>query len=156
MDFIKTWALRIVVSSVMVSFVLIMSPGGALEKSVKTAISLFMLFTIIYPFLDVSSVAENFDFSDEIVQPEAVDGGKLIIEEFEKKISEKVEKLLTEEGINVKVVDVNVILTDKNEIAVENVNVVAAYSSEWSAEEIKLLINDNCGLNAEVEVTDGQ
>ncbi len=156
MDFIKTWALRIVVSSVMVSFVLIMAPGGALEKSVKTAISLFMLFTIIYPFLDVSCVDAGLEFVDEIVQPEKVDGGKLIVEQLENEISVQIEKLLVGNSINVKDIDVNVNLTDENEVEVKSINVIASFSEEWTVEKIKHLINDNCGFKAEVEVTDDQ
>ena len=53
MEYIKQWALGLVLTSVIGTVILIISPSGAMEKQVRLAVSLVLLIMFVKPLRTV-------------------------------------------------------------------------------------------------------
>lgn len=156
MDQIKIWALRIVFSSVLISLVLVLTPGGSIEKPVKTAVSLFMLFIIVYPFLDLSNGISTFDLTDIQTESALIKSDRIIADQLEYELSEKIKKKLYENQLSVDDVMVEVGIYNENELKVECVKVLVQNDNKSFSKKILQVLKDNFEINAEIEVVNEQ
>ncbi len=150
MTLIKQWALGLVIASVAGALALIISPQGAVEKQVRTAVSLFLLVAFMSPFVS------EFDFDDlfSYQSVSAYDGSSQIsnniAKKFESDIKNRINNLLSKNGIEANKINIDVIITDNNEMKLEKAVVVV--KNGINDAEVKHLIKENLGLVVEIEV----
>lgn len=155
MQIIKSWALSLVLISVLGSIVLILSPSGTVEKQLRTAVSLVMLVCLVNPFLSgfdneigfdesiLQSVNDNVDFSENP-----------LAEMFSADLENKIVEFLFTEGISVLKVEVEMHQNDNSEMTIEGLDVEVSSDYEDKKDEIYNLIREKYGIIATVEVID--
>lgn len=146
MDLIKQWALTLAVSAAAGAVVLMLAPDGALGKSVRTAVSLFLIVSMLSPFLG------GIDFSDFVILPEAEyeqpDLTDTAAKLTEKAVREKISAILSECGINGAEISID-ISTEGENISVDGIR-IAAESGDFETAENR--IKAEIGAETEIEV----
>ncbi len=153
MDYIKQWALGLVLTSVIGTVVLVLSPSGTMEKQVRLAVSLVILVMFVSPLFSLSDLKQD-QFSAEANFKENMSNNaeEYFTGVFENELNEKIISLVEAEGIEVAETKIDVSVKNENEISVESV-VVYILDKDKSS-EVKSLIENEYGIIAEVEVSD--
>lgn len=70
MDFLRQWAVSLIVSAAAVTIVFILIPRGSVDKTVKAVASIFVISVIFTPFarikIDLPTVEAAADYDDEV------------------------------------------------------------------------------------------
>lgn len=154
MSFIKTWVITVVVSSIVGVVVHVVSPAGSIEKSVKTAVSLFILCAFLSPFASSMKI-EDFDIGE--IAPVPSDNGKaneIILTKLRLDITDKIEKIFQEHNITDETISMDIRLNNDGEIVIDRVLIVVNQESSASLTELKNDVYSALGLNIEIEVND--
>lgn len=131
--------------------VLSLSPNGSLEKAVKTAVSVFLICSTALPLF---SLKYNID----IKKPElefSSESKNSIAEEVSSQTAERIKKniedILSQNGISKAQVVIKMKVSG-DEISVESASVVINQNYSLRIDEIKRLIKDELGINADVKI----
>ena len=149
MDFIKNWALGLVISGIIGTIVLVISPSGGTQKQVRAAVSLMLLVAFLHPF--VSQV--NFDFWNELTALHIVDDydvRKSIEKQMGDNIKSQVLAVLTKNNIEVTNIITDIELDSENEMKIKKVTVFVTDDRDES--KIKKLIRDELNISVDTEV----
>lgn len=147
MDTVKQWVLVVVIAAAAGTIVLILSPDGNINKSVRTAISLFLIVSMIMPFskgidLDLSNIISESD----VEQPDMNDA---IIEQMKMVLTDEIQKILTENGIKAEEINIDMNIKE-NEIAVNQIEITAHGSENINKAEKR--IREETGATVKIEV----
>lgn len=153
MEYIKQWALGLVLTSILGTVVLVVSPSGSMEKQVRLAVSLVLLIMFIRPLVGLLDINEK-DFEKGVVLTEGAlhNTDEYFITAFKSELNNEIVKLIEDKGINVIKTETDVLINDAKEICVEGVVVFIVDPDEAST--VKDLIKSEYGIIAEVEVSD--
>lgn len=148
MDTVRSWAMGLCMAAVAGAAVTALTPSGALEKSVKTVVSVFLLCSMILPLFNNYGSTENFssnffDGSDK-AQKQLTGEVSRQAGEF---LKSSIEKILEENGILYREVVIQMETTDES-VSVESVTVAAP---DADGEEVKNLIKNELGVEVQVE-----
>lgn len=153
MDSIKQWALGITVSAVIGGIVLVLTPRGSTEKSVRTAVALVLLCAMLTPFMsgvDFTEIFSGIEKSDKI---DTAHIESQITQQTEAAVKEKITEILKENGILSARVNIDISMSDNRELMIEKAEISAdrKYSDSFSSaqEEIK----NQLGIAVEIGVT---
>ena len=142
MDVIKQWALGITVSAIVGAVILVLSPQGGTEKIVRTAVSLFLMCAILTPFMsgiDVDSILDGVELNTQ--QADTSEISETLAEQTKAAINEKIDEILSENGIKADSVNIDISIDEENNMTVNSVAITAKseYSDKFSAvqDEIK-------------------
>lgn len=142
MEFIKQWVICVCITLIISVIFSSFAPKGKMNSIYKLTIALFVFLSFLYPFKSFN--AKNFKLDNAFSVNEAEDINNKSIE---KMISNKVLLTLNENSI----LGANVISNvdyNNGEIYVESVSV--SIPDEYDEDNIKSIIFDNLGINAEV------
>ncbi len=153
MDYIKQWALGLVLTSVIGTVVLVLSPSGTMEKQVRLAVSLVILVMFVSPLFSLFDLEqEQFSAEANFNENMSNNAEEYFTGAFENELNEKIISLVEAEGIEVAETKIDVSVKNENEISVDSV-VVYILDKDKSS-EVKSLIKNEYGIIAEVEVSD--
>lgn len=153
MEFVKEWALGLVVAAIVGAVVLMLTPNSTIEKQVRTAVSLFLLIAFIYPFLsdiDISDIIDQTEMSYDVKKNSNIT--EIISSEMENQLKNKIEAVLSSVGIKAKEIKIDVSVNQANEMQVDNVKIIIDSDDDDYGMKIKNKLRDSLGLVAEVEV----
>lgn len=153
MEFVKEWALGLVVAAIVGAVVLMLTPNSTIEKQVRTAVSLFLLIAFIYPFLsdiDISDIIDQTEMSYDVEKNSNIT--EIISSEMENQLKNKIEAVLSSVGIKAKEIKIDVSVNQANEMQVDNVKIIIDSDDDDYGMKIKNKLRDSLGLVAEVEV----
>ena len=153
MEYIKQWALGLVLTSVIGTVILAVSPSGSMEKQVRFAVSLVILIMLVRPLtgsLDIKDT--SFKNNGILKESTSYASDDYFVVAFKNELNNKLVELIENEGINVIETEIDVSVNDAKEVAVEGVVVFIADTNEIST--VKNLIKNEYGIIAEVEVSD--
>lgn len=153
MEYIKQWALGLVLTSVIGTVILVVSPSGSMEKQVRFAVSLVILIMLVRPLtglLDIKDI--SFENNGILNENASYASDDYFVVAFKNELNNKLVELIENEGINVIETEIEVSVNDEKEVAVESVAVFIADTNEIST--VKNLIKNEYGIIAEVEVSD--
>lgn len=156
MDFVKAWVLRIVIASISGIVVLVLNPKGSAEKSVRTAVSLFILCSFVSPFI---SEIEIPDFETGAVVTTAFDeekGDEIILEQMRLEIISEIKEVFLKEDVSPESIKIDIRLNDNSEIIVDSVVIVIDDSYSDYSQKLRNTIYSELGLNVEIEVNDAK
>lgn len=150
MELIKEFTVGLVIVCIAGAVVIVLAPEGAMEKQVKTAVSLVMLLCFIYPFC--SGIDLDFDSdltleSDFEIVPE-----DLLSKSLESKIISEILEYLMNNGIEAKGIEVDMQASESNEIQVESVTVYISPDDYVKQELIKNIVKNKYGIICQTEV----
>lgn len=135
MDFVRRWALTVTVSAVAGAVVLMLAPDGAPGKSVRTAVSLFLIVSMLSPFFG------GIDFSNFIILPEAEYEQPSLTDEAarltERAVREKISAILSECGINGAEISID-ISTEGESISVNGISITAQSGGDFETAENRI------------------
>lgn len=156
MDFVKAWVLRIVIASISGIVVLVLNPKGSAEKSIRTAVSLFILCSFVSPFLTEIKIP---DFENNSVVTTTFDKEKsdeIILAQMRSEISSNLTDVLLKEGVSPESINVDIKLNEDDEVVVEGAVIVIDSNDSDSSQKLKNTVYSELGLNVEIEVKDAK
>lgn len=151
MEIIKDWTAVLVLTSVIGTIVLILSPSGSIEKQVKTAVAIVMLAVIVSPFLSGLKSENKLEIKYEDYDEETLNYEDQFVLSFEKTLSNEILTLLNTNGIQVKDIRIEA-NSDNGNVSIEKVVVCIDENNEYDKSKILKLIQDKYGIIAETEV----
>lgn len=153
MDEIKSWAFSVCAAAVVGGIVVMLSPRGGTGKTVKTAVSLFLLCVMLRPFmsgymnrLSLDSAAESRIGTGDCSAAEYTVGS------MKDALREKTDKILSDNGVKNSRTDIEISIDGDNNMSIDR---VAIYAPEQYAEELeraKEEIYSQLGIRAETGV----
>ena len=153
MENIKQWALGLVLTSVIGTVVLVLSPSGPMERQVRLAVSLVLLIMLVRPLTGLLDIKDTgFENNGILKESTSYASDDYFIVAFKNELNNKLVELIENEGIDVIETEIDVSVNDAKEVAVEGVVVFIADTNEIST--VKNLIKNEYGIIAEVEVSD--
>lgn len=153
MEYIKQWALGLVLTSVIGTVILAVSPSGSMEKQVRFAVSLVILIMLVRPLTGLLDIKDtSFKNNGILKESTSYASDDYFVVAFKNELNNKLVELIENEGINVIETEIEVSVNDEKEVAVESVAVFIADTNEIST--VKNLIKNEYGIIAEVEVSD--
>lgn len=154
MEFIKNWALGLVVASIAGAVVLILTPTSTIEKQVKTAVSLFLLVAFVQPFFGGIDLKSIFDIEDIVVNnEESVDLNKTLLEQMKLELKGRIEEIIDSIGIKAEKINIDIIINENNEMQIKEVTIGVDKSHLGYKKQIEEQIKEKLGVFAEVEVS---
>ena len=152
MDKIRLWAYGVTVAAVIGAVILSVAPGGATEKFVKTAVSLFLMCAILYPFIsseEARGILKNSELPDIEISESNQGGAENYLEERTK---EKISAILTESGIKDPDINISISIDNGNEMKINSVTVAAAEEYKDLFENAQANLKAQLGIEVQIEV----
>lgn len=152
MDKIRLWAYGVTVAAVIGAVILSVAPGGATEKIVKTAVSLFLMCAILYPFIsseEACGILKNAELPDIEISESDQGGAENYLEE---KTKEKISAILTESGIKDPDINISISIDNGNEMKINSVTVAAAEEYKDLFENAQANLKAQLGIEVQIEV----
>lgn len=154
MQFLKEWAIGLIVVSAISSIIFLLSPSGKFDKQVKTAVSIVLLAVTVYPFFNVK--LSDIDVSEDITSFEGnniqqTENGAL--NNFRDVLIENVSETLRNSGYEPTEIVCEAEINEENELKVNNITV---YINEADSENISSIVNlirNEYGIVAQIEVS---
>ena len=139
--FINSWAQGIILAVIIATIIEIILPEGKNKKYVKTVIGVYILFTIIYPFINkftktnLNTLIENTTKQMSTYQENnslKIDTDKYIESTYKKKIEEDIRKRANEKNLNITSLNVYIETEDENRYGMLNSLVMKVEKNETS------------------------
>lgn len=140
------------VAAVIGAVILSVAPGGATEKIVKTAVSLFLMCAILYPFIsseEARGILKNSELPDIEISESNQGGAENYLEERTK---EKISAILTESGIKDPDINISISIDNGNEMKINSVTVAAAEEYKDLFENAQANLKAQLGIEVQIEV----
>lgn len=151
MEYIKQWALGLVLTSVIGTVILIVAPSDSMEKQVRLAVSLVLLIMFVKPLVGLSDInGKNFKKYEFFTESTSYNADEYFVTAFKDKLNDDIVELIEDKEIDVIKTEIDVSINDVKEISVDRVVVFIVDKNKISI--IKHLIEKEYGIIAEVEV----
>ena len=144
MDFIKNWAFAVSAAAIAGAVVLMLAPDGALNKSVRTAVSLFLIISMLSPFVNGVDLPS---FSLDAEMPSEIDMSEAVAEQLEVSLRAKITEILSVYGINAEKINIDISAEDET-LTVNKIEIIA----DGSTQEAEKRIKDEIGADVKIEV----
>lgn len=149
MDTVKQWVLTVVIAAAAGAIVLMLSPEGEVNKSVKTAVSLFLMAAMIMPFAKGVELNLGDIFAEsEAEQPDLTDS---VCEQMKAALTVKIQDILEENGIKYENINIDMNIED-NEITVNGIEISAHSGGNIGTAEKR--IREETGAGVKIEVSE--
>ncbi len=146
METVKLWVMSLTASAIISAVVLTLAPNGALEKSIKTVVSIFLITSMLFPLVK----NEDINLSLDTIQNEVTENKKInetMATAFGNNLKNEIKKTLEKNEINLTNIEVKVNI-DNNEITVEKIQVTVM---EKDKENAKKVLENQLDLVAEIK-----
>lgn len=147
METLHLWVTGLCTAAVISAVVTVLTPSGALEKSIKSVISVFLICAMIMPFFKAKI---NINNNSSIILDEsnetATDMNEAVCEQTENYLKSTVEEVLEKNGISFREVIIDMKIEDDN----ISVNSVTVSGVDKDAQTVKDILYKELSLNAEV------
>lgn len=142
MELLNNWTACICITLIISVIFSLLAPRGRMAGFYKMIISLFIFISIIYPFKDFNTEFSSFDtsFTEKEIE---INKEKPV----EVMLNNQIKGVLKNHNVNTASVISNVNIVNDS-ITVESVSI--AVSDEYDLKEVKQIIFDELGINAEV------
>lgn len=151
MDFIKDWALGLILISAVGTVIIMLSPSGSIERHVKMAVSIVMLTVCISPFLSGFKNVDIIDFEYETYAAETDNYMEHMASLFKDELSGKINTSLKTIGIETEKIEIDLSYIENN-ISVQKVVIFIDKQYEKDSDKINKQIKEEYGIIAETEV----
>lgn len=130
--------------------VLLLAPDGSLNKSVRTAVSLFMMTALLSPFVKNADFSEFFSIDSE--QLEQVDMTEAVKQQMRQAVEEKITAILKECGIKPKEINIDISIDGENNLRIEGMSVTVMPADTESIITAENRIKAQTGADVKIEV----
>ncbi len=140
------WIMGIAVAAIIGGVVLVLTPEGATEKSVKTIVSFFLIASMVLPL----SKVEKLNLSLQTMQNEAVENSKIAdaaVDAFVQNLKDEISSTLENNGIKINEINISANISN-NEISVEQIQIILNEKDKRVAEEI---LKNHLDLTAQIK-----
>lgn len=147
MEALHLWVTGLCSAAIICAVVTLLTPSGAMEKSVKSVVSVFLICMIILPFFkekltfstNSSNILDESSSTAESMNNE-------VRMQTESYLKSTVEGVLNKNGISFREVVIDMEMTD-NSISIKSVTV---FGVEKDVQNVKDILYKETGINAEV------
>lgn len=147
MEALHLWVTGLCSAAIICAVVTLLTPSGAMEKSVKSVVSVFLICMIILPFFKEKLTFSNN--SSNILDESSSTAESMNNEvrmQTESYLKSTVEEVLNKNGISFREVVIDMEMTD-NSISIKSVTV---FGVEKDVQNVKDILYKETGINAEV------
>lgn len=147
MEALHLWVTGLCSAAIICAVVTLLTPSGAMEKSVKSVVSVFLICMIILPFFKEKLTFSNN--SSNILDESSSTAENMNNEvrmQTESYLKSTVEGVLNKNGISFREVVIDMEMTD-NSISIKSVTV---FGVEKDVQNVKDILYKETGINAEV------
>lgn len=147
MEALHLWVTGLCSAAIICAVVTLLTPSGAMEKSVKSVVSVFLICMIILPFFKEKLTFSNN--SSNILDESSNTAESMNNEvrmQTESYLKNTVEEVLNKNGISFREVVIDMEMTD-NSISIKSVTV---FGVEKDVQNVKDILYKETGINAEV------
>ena len=152
MDYIKEWALGLVLTSVIGTVILVLSPSGSMEKQVKLAVSLVLLIMFIKPLNGMIKIKDYGFEKNGVFKESVLIDDSYFVSAFKDELNRQIISLMNKEGVEIIKTEINVSANEASEVVIDSVVVFISDPNKKST--VKALLAKEYGILAEVEVSD--
>lgn len=149
---IKQWAFGLTISAILGAIILSVTPGGATEKLVRTAVSLFIMCALLYPFInqaDATAIFKTVEFPEaEFSEITYEETGNFLEERLRKKIA----AILSETGINGPDISISINIENGSDMKIEAVSVYADEKYRDHFAEAEKELRSQLGIEVKIGV----
>ncbi len=146
METVKLWVMSICISAIVGAVVLTLCPNGAMEKSVKTVVSIFLISSMLLPLINNEKTNLNFDISES----EEIGNGEIddtVASAFEENLKNEIQNTLEKNNIKVTKIEVSANI-DNNEITVNKIEITV---DEKDVEKANTVLENQLDLVAQIK-----
>ena len=150
MNTLRQWALTVAVSAAVGGIIHMLSPGGSAGKSVRTAVSLFLLIAMLSPFaaqIDLTSFPTM-----TYVHNETADLTDAVREEMKTAAEKEISRILSDCGIKTESISIEISMDKNNTMTVERIEITAQGGAE-NVKKAEERIKSEIGADVKIEVT---
>ncbi|HZJ78838.1 MAG TPA: hypothetical protein VFD52_08580 [Clostridia bacterium] len=157
MDEVKKWALCVTFSTFIGAIIYIFSPKGALDKSMRTVISVFILAALLSPLINGNGVDFQTFSSMYSVQPnKETDIEQLVNEQIKQGIvnitKAEIEAVLAQNNIDNGQILIITDISEDGSIIIKQVEIILDNNSNINTCELSQKIKKKLGLNIDVSI----
>ncbi len=152
MDALRQWAVCLIVGSFAGAFVMIVSPRGSMDKTVRAVAGVFVVAALCSPLAQLKNF--NFSFTEEDVTydensflPEAEDK---LAQLYANAVAQRVNEIAAETGTQAESVDAEVSVDENGCIIIHKISVGIAEPE--SAKKLEQTLSEKLGVPVTVEV----
>lgn len=146
-DFLNTWAQRIIVVVIICTIIEMLLPDGKNKKYINTVAGIYVVFTIVGPIISKINTNKNLNLEKYFITKESntietsvnLDTNKYIEELYKEKLGLDITAKIEAFGYDVKKIDIQ-IETENNEIygSIKNIDVIICKEKEKKENKIKI------------------
>ena len=149
METVRQWALTVAISAVAGAVILMLAPDGAVNKSVRTAVSLFLIVAMMSPFVKGVDISDfNILAAEEYEQPDLTEAAA---EQLKYAIKAKITEILADCGIKPNRINIDISVDGEN-MTIENIQIAAEKSDNLTTAENR--IKAEVGADVKIEVSE--
>ncbi len=155
MEVLKQWAICIIFAAVAGAFVMIISPRGATDKTVRAVVGIFIVTAICTPL----TMLQESDFVDlAFAWEEAPNDNSEALDEYilsvcKTAVNDTVNETAKEYGIMVEYIAIDAYIDEYNSIIIQNIQIEIQRHGLCSADDFSRKLEENLGapvtVNAE-------
>ena len=152
MDEIKSWAFSVCAAAVVGGIVIMLSPRGGTGKTVRTAVSLFLLCVMLRPFM--SGYVHRLSL-DSVTESRTVAGdnaAEYTVESMKNVLREKIDKILSDNGVKNGRSDIEISIDGDNNMRIERVAIYVPSQYGDKLKRVKEEVFSQLGIRAETGV----
>lgn len=149
MDIIRSWVTGVTAAAVIGAIVLALTPDGAVEKSVKTVVSVFLISSMILPLVKADDLNLDFEITESQMVTQNEEIVNLVGEQFKEKLRLSITETLNKNGIQVSRMSID-INTNGDEISVEKIKIILKKESAGEVSRAKEILEKEFSLQAEI------
>lgn len=153
MEQIKNWALGVTAAAIIGAVVLVITPKGSIEKTVRVAVSLFLMCALLNPFvtgIDFSEISEGLKEVPDGV--DTSDAYSAVEKQTEEAISDEILKICSDCGIKNAAVNIDVRMNGENNLSVESVEISAESEYEPLFSSAEKQLEEKLGIKSKIGV----
>lgn len=152
MEEIRQWAYGITSAAIIGAIILALAPNGSTEKLLRTAVSLFLMCSILFPFISNANPLKIFT---EIKLPDSisVDESSHKAEEYIKnELVKKIYDILAQNGINEPEISIDITIENSNEMKINSASIFASAVQADKFDSAEKALKDELGIEVKIEV----
>lgn len=149
MDGLKQWALCMIIASAAGAFVMIVSPRGSMDKTVRAVTGIFVVASMCTPLVnafesdDGISVPAYFDFEEDDI---AVNNGDYVIDAFANEVKSVITAALSKLDAKPEEIYMDMYIDGENCIIIQEITVTVNEEVLRTYKDLSLALGDILGF----------
>lgn len=151
MDSLKQWALCLIIGAAAGTLVMVLSPRGSMDKTVRAVVGIFIVAVISVPFADMlksdyaAEAMAVYDYADD-----GEDMRKYMLDSFCESVKKELEKTASDIGVPLGEIYIEAEIDADNCIIIHKISVETDPGFSGKATELSAALSEKTGVHVTV------